>query len=728
MLTPIPWKILDETAKWSQNWSWTPVPRTGIINFKYTTCTLCPMACGVRVRCIGNQPVSLMGIPNHPISGGGLCAIGLGGHLLPYHPSRLKQPCKILKAKDGIRSIPVSYEESISAVVEAVSSSSQGSVAILDGQPKRTISFVYRRFLAGLANGTYVTPPTNRGIPIQITENVLGKKGVSLGFDIENTRTILSFGTPVLDGWGTPGQSSSNASLREKILKDRSGKDKPRLIQVESLCSRTARLADEWTPVKPGTEAAFALALANVIIDEKLCDTQKLQAHSTDFRNGSGYSFADLTKKFPPSSVSERTGIPGDKIISIARELASMKPSLVVFGGNPGAGPFNENEQIIFMDLNILLGSVGTKGGLITRNELPDPFAGNSINNKKEFAVETSLVNVPDHSIKVLIMDGAESGNIFPWKILEQKLVPNNPVVVSLSPYFAGFARHADYLIPSPAYLETFGDSPTPTGSATASYAVSTPILTPPPSVVEPLNVIKRIAAHSKFGNEIQSFEMQSLLKNRIRKIVKESEGTVFDAPTGKTVKLASISSTERVMESLSNGGCWTSTQSTSHDFHKVSLLGGDHHGFERLMNSANRNYENSEIVLLPYATSLGQPHQLMTKLYRESALREPANLASINPETGKRMNLIDGNEAVVKTESGVSKVKIKFDKAIMPGVIQVAVGPAADRNDPAGTHDDNILEICPVNDDSNVGMAQGAHKIENDSTWRITRAEILPA
>ena len=119
MLTPIPWKILDETAKWSQNWSWTPVPRKGKINFKYTTCTLCPMACGVRARCVENQPVSLMGIPNHPISGGGLCAIGLGGHLLPYHPSRLLQPHKSVKEKNEIRKVPISYEESISAVIEA---------------------------------------------------------------------------------------------------------------------------------------------------------------------------------------------------------------------------------------------------------------------------------------------------------------------------------------------------------------------------------------------------------------------------------------------------------------------------------------------------------------------------------------------------------------------------------------------------------------------------------
>jgi len=682
MITPIPWEILDETAKWSQNWSWTPVPRNGKINFKYTTCTLCPMACGVRSRCVDNQPVSLMGIPNHPMSGGGLCAIGLGGHLLPYHPSRLLQPYKVVRRKGNIKTVPISFGESISAVIQGILSSRQGSVAILDGQPKRAISYVYRKFLAGLTNGVYITPPTSGGISDEVAENVFGKKENSFGFNTENSQTILSFGAPILDGWGTLGQFS-------EVVKNRSGKDKVKVIQVESIHSRTAQLADQWVPVKPGTEAAFALAIANVIIEERLCDMQKLKSHSKDLDDNSDLSFIKLAMKFSPANVSGQTGISAGKIVEVARQLATRKPSLVIFD----VAIFSGDEQIIFTDLNILLDAVCTKGGLIPRIELPSPVEG-------KLADETSLADVQDHSIKILILGGAESGNAFPPQMLEQKLVTNDPMVVSLSPYFSGIARYADYLIPSPTYLESYNDSPTPANAPMASYSFSTPILTPPNGVVEPLDVIKRMAKEN--GGEFPS--LATILTNRAEKIFKAKKGSVFDATTGKTTKLTSIASTEQFMKILSSGGRWLDTPNNTDvsNLRKVSFLGGKDHGFDKLSAVASRSMEGPTLVFLPYPPNVGQPHQLMAKLNRESDLSEPGNRVSINPETARKHNLTDGNKAIVKTEVGAANVKVKFDKAVMPDIIQVAVG----------TDGENILEIC---------------KIENDSTWRITKAEILP-
>ncbi|HQT91227.1 MAG TPA: molybdopterin-dependent oxidoreductase, partial [Candidatus Kryptobacter bacterium] len=271
MLTPIPWKILDESAKWIQNWSWTPIPPRGRINHKYTTCTLCPMACGVRARCVDVHPVSLTGVPDHPVNNGSLCAMGLAGHLLRYHPARLLQPYKRAQEVGGTRMVPISIEEAISDLAKSIASGSPGSVAILDMQPKRTLSYVYRQFLAGLGNGLYMIPAMSDGIDTNLTNSALRTGDLRFGFDVGNTRTILSFGSPVLDGWGTLGQFSAISKARRGAANERL-----KIIQVETAHSRTAQLADEWVPVNPGAEAAFALGLANVIIDEKLCDLSKL--------------------------------------------------------------------------------------------------------------------------------------------------------------------------------------------------------------------------------------------------------------------------------------------------------------------------------------------------------------------------------------------------------------------------------------------------------------------
>jgi anaerobic selenocysteine-containing dehydrogenase len=48
-LTPLPWKLTDDSAIWSQNWPWTPVVAKGETFYETTACTLCPGGCGIAV-------------------------------------------------------------------------------------------------------------------------------------------------------------------------------------------------------------------------------------------------------------------------------------------------------------------------------------------------------------------------------------------------------------------------------------------------------------------------------------------------------------------------------------------------------------------------------------------------------------------------------------------------------------------------------------------------------
>ena len=84
LFTPAPWRLITDTALWSENWPGIPRPARGEIRAKLTNCGLCPAGCAVRARCVGEQPVALAG------AHGGLCPFGLTGHHLPYHPERLQ--------------------------------------------------------------------------------------------------------------------------------------------------------------------------------------------------------------------------------------------------------------------------------------------------------------------------------------------------------------------------------------------------------------------------------------------------------------------------------------------------------------------------------------------------------------------------------------------------------------------------------------------------------------
>lgn len=211
LLTPAPWRLITDTALWSENWPGVPRPARGEIRAKFTHCGLCAAGCAVRARCVGEQPVSLAGVD------GGLCPFGVTGHHLPYHPERLRQG----SAKEA------------AAAVAAVAT--RGSVAVLDLRPGRTASWTYRRAMAALPNGVYVAA-----------------EEPACMVNLAAARTVLSLGAPLLDGWGRPNRVFA-------------ARPNFRLIHAEAVESRTAALADEWLAVRPGTEAVLGRAVAGTI-------------------------------------------------------------------------------------------------------------------------------------------------------------------------------------------------------------------------------------------------------------------------------------------------------------------------------------------------------------------------------------------------------------------------------------------------------------------------------
>jgi hypothetical protein len=208
-VTPVPWKLLDDSAIWTQNWSWTPrVPR-GEVTTRFTTCTLCPAGCAVRARCIGGRPFALAGA-----AGDTLCPSGLCAHQAVWLP----------KPKPAGN-----------ANLQGLGPSS----AILDMRPGRTASRIYRSLAA-----SYYTPPLAEGAT---REAMCRLARQSVRFDLSRVKTLVSIGTPVLESWGSPARM-----WRRK-------REGMRVVQVEPRASRTALMADEWIAVAPGRELEYLL-------------------------------------------------------------------------------------------------------------------------------------------------------------------------------------------------------------------------------------------------------------------------------------------------------------------------------------------------------------------------------------------------------------------------------------------------------------------------------------
>lgn len=231
LLTPLPWKMLDDSANWSQNWSWIPKVPRGEVKVKFSACTMCPSGCGVKAECVAGCAVTLEGAATHPVSRGVLCPAGLGGHTAAWHPKRL------------LGNPP------IAGIAKRISPATR--VGILDLGPERAISALYRDAAAAFGNGLYLRMPDRREATLNALARLMGRPPGSLGIALDQVNTLISFGAPVLEGWSVPG-----------LVMERWRRNDLRLVQVDTRQSRTALAATTWIPVEPGQAAAIALRIA----------------------------------------------------------------------------------------------------------------------------------------------------------------------------------------------------------------------------------------------------------------------------------------------------------------------------------------------------------------------------------------------------------------------------------------------------------------------------------
>ena len=408
--TPVPWKVLDDVSIWTQNWPWIPQPAHGPVTTKLSSCTLCASGCSIRVRMAAGFPVGISGAASHPLTQGALCPLGFAAHQLNWHPARLRE------VRHHGRS--ASWEEASAAFEKACA---EGPVAVIDGRSGRAASAVLQAF-ATKHNGSYEVVLNTEEKSLSPCAQWTGVPVNSLGYDLENARTVVSFGAPLLDGWGVPGRFTHLWSERA------AGKTDPqlRLIQIEPSLSRTATNAWRWVPICQGTEALLAASLAKILIEEHLVSSPG---------------------PLPPASLTEaatQTGLTPTAIRDLAYAMVERRPTLVI-----GA---DENPAVAA--LNVLLGSLGVSGGIVKKPATP-------------FAMpQTSAGRTPRRAVLV--------DSTVPWEYI----APSGAEVFRFAAWDGGGNR-ADWLLPAPGFLEELTDLPTPPTSAVAVYGIAPSLLIP---------------------------------------------------------------------------------------------------------------------------------------------------------------------------------------------------------------------------------------------------------
>lgn len=455
-------------------------PPRGPERWVTTTCQMCPGGCGLLVRCVGKRAVKIVGNPLHPVNRGGVCPKGQAALQLLYHPDRIRQP--LLQTKRGSsRWQPISWEEALKLVSEklqAVRAEGRGQGLAVLGQARATaMRDLWQRFLEAYGSPNYLSLPGRTDGPGAAAYCMQGIQA-PLAYDLKNASYVLSFGTNFLEGWGSPVYVMRAFGAWRATVGQRS-----KLVHVSPRLSVTAAKADEWVPIRVGTEAALALGIAHVLISEGRVDNNFIAEHTFGFddwveHSGSRHTgFRTLVlREYRPNDVAELTGVPVETILRLAREFAANPPALAL-GDQPGTvQPGTLYGSMAVQSLNALVGNFERPGGVMLQSENPRGVGSSRVLNS------SSDAQAGQH----LALDGAR----FPWSrdVLEtlseaaltskpyplQALLLHeaNPIYLAPDrdrlttalakiPFIADFATlpddttsFADLLLPTPTFLE----------------------------------------------------------------------------------------------------------------------------------------------------------------------------------------------------------------------------------------------------------------------------------
>jgi menaquinone reductase, molybdopterin-binding-like subunit len=705
IISPLPWKLLDDSAIWTQNWSWLASPVRGAVQYKNSHCSLCPAGCGMRVRCVGDQPVALLPKAAHLQGKDALCANGLAGHHLPYHPLRIKVP---RRRENGGSPRELTTNEAVGTLTEwvrdAAATPDQGSVAILDGRPQRALSMVYQRFLSHFDNGLYLTDTDVDG-GAEALSHLLRTHCGPLGLDLDEADTILSFGAPVLDGWLAPGRTGS------LMYRDRSNRHKPLLIQVETRPSRTAIGAERWLRINPGSEVALAMGIARVIVDEQLFNEAFIRRNTPDYPTDVDTGFKRLLDTFTVEKAAAISGIPETQIRETARRLATARRAVAVIGTDPANGAAGREEALAVWGLNLLIGSLNTPGGYQMRAPLPLPEGFETLPGGD--VTVSRLTAVADHSIKLLIIDPAGIGRTIPQQLLARKLVPEGARIVSLSPYATGIAATADLVIPAPAPMEMVAEIPAGFDQPHGSYAIAPQLLPRVENVMTPAELIVQLGGalecRDLFGAGVNSYE--ALLRRVVAGVYEQARGVVFNADTDSVFDLANVDSDGDLWDLLLAGGCWIDKGAPVRPMPRFIFPGYEAEEEARIRAAGEgrvaqlgRGTGKYPLVMIPFGTRDAMTDGIQppesSKIYRESDLRLAADQVLINPETARTYRVGHNRRGLLETPLGKREVVFVCDAAVMPGVVHVAAGPTAGSyGDETPEQSAGVLELCELND-----------------------------
>jgi anaerobic selenocysteine-containing dehydrogenase len=280
----------------------------------------CPDTCSWIVDVdAGGRAIGLRGNGDHPFTRGALC-VKVSRYLeQAAHPDRLLYPLRRVGAKGEGRFERVGWDQALDEIAERLQDTigAYGGEAIWPYQGTGTIGWIQGVDGPGGARLWNVLGASKHRPTICSISGRVGSAytlGTAVGMDPEtfvDSKLILL--------WGTNTLTSGHHLWKYVIEARRRG---AHLVAIDPIRTRTAAQADEHLAPIPGTDAALALGLMNIVLGLGAEDRDYIKRFTTGWG-----AFRRRLQQFPPDRVAQITGLPDERIIALGERLAQSRPT-----------------------------------------------------------------------------------------------------------------------------------------------------------------------------------------------------------------------------------------------------------------------------------------------------------------------------------------------------------------------------------------------------------------
>jgi anaerobic selenocysteine-containing dehydrogenase len=433
----------------------------------YRTCPLCEATCGLEVTVEGDAVVRIRGDRDDVFSHGFICPKGSTVKQLHEDPDRLRSP---LIKRDG-RHVEVSWDEAFAELerrlLPVLEEHGREAAAVYLGNPNvhnHALTIYGRALIMTLGTKSVYSASTVDQMPRHVSSGFLYGTAQAIPVpDLDRTDFLLMLGANPYDSNGSLA-TAPDFPGRLKAIRERGG----RLVVVDPRRTKTAKAADEHLTIRPGSDAAWLAALAQVLFDEDLVDTGAAGEHLDGVDE-----VRRLVAPFTPEAVEHATWITPEVTRRIAQELAGA-PTAAVYGRiGTNTVQFGTLASWLTDVVTILTGNLDQPGGMMWAHpaHLPPHKVGpgrgfvtgrrtTRVSGRPEVKGEFPVAALPEEietpgpgKIRALVTVAGNPARSIPDSDRTEAALASLDVMVSVDPYLNETTRHADVILPPPSAL-----------------------------------------------------------------------------------------------------------------------------------------------------------------------------------------------------------------------------------------------------------------------------------